>query len=161
MVTAIVNNPGMAKGQPVNTEGAVFFRGNKAAGFAVAKGDFLVKDSTTTPDSYKIPTPGAGILGPFYIATEPALSGDLKVSLAKGGMWYAKGGDTIEPGDDVMLSTTVIGDVVKSTAVTTVALLQGTVGVSRGFADNWDTGAPTASVLNDLLVVDLSAGYKG
>lgn len=161
MVTAIVNNPGMAKGQCVNTEGAVFFRGNKAAGFAVARGDFLVKDTTTTPDSYKIPTPGAAIAGPFYIATQPALSADLKVSLASGGMWYANSGNTIEPGDDVMLSTTVIGDLVLSTAVTTVALLQAKVGVSRGFADNWDTGAPTASVLNDLFVVNLNAGYRG
>ena len=76
-------------------------------------------------------------------------------------MWYVTGGDTIEPGDDVMLSTTVNGQVVKSTAVTTVALLQAKVGVSMGFADSFGTGAPVASVVGDLLVLDLNAGYRG
>ena len=161
MVTTIVNNPGQAAGQPVNTEGATFFRGNKAAGFAVARGDILVKDTGTAPDSYKIATAGAAIPGPFYIATQAALSADLKVSLAVGGMWYVTGGDTIEPGDDVMLSTTVNGQTVKSTAVTTVALLQAKVGVSMGFADSFATGTPVASVVGDLYVLDLNAGYRG
>jgi len=137
------------------------FRGNKAATFAVARGDILVKDTGTAPDSYKIATAGAAIPGPFYIATQAAASTDVTVSLAVGGMWYVTGGDTIEPGDDVMLSTTVNGQVVKSTAVTTVALLQGKVGVSMGFADSFGTGAPVASVVGDLLVLDLNAGYRG
>lgn len=161
MVTAIVNNPGMAVGQCADTTGAVFFRGNKAAGFAVARGDILVKDASTSPDSYKIATAGAAIAGPFYIATESAASADTKVSLATGGLWYVTGGDTIEPGDDVMLSTTVNGQTVKSTAVTTVALLQGKVGVSMGFADNFRTGTPVASVVGDIYVLDLNAGYRG
>ena len=73
------------------------------------RGDILVKDTSTTPDSYKINAAGAAIAGPFYIATQAAATADLKVSLARGGLWYVTGGDTIEPGDDVMLSTTVNG----------------------------------------------------
>ena len=161
MVTALVRNPGAAAGQCASTEGARFFSGNKAATFAVARGDILVKDTGTAPDSYKINAAGAAIVGPFYIATEAAASTDVQVSLAVGGMWYVTGGDTIEPGDDVMLSTTVNGQVVKSTAVTTVALLQAKVGVSMGFADSFGTGAPVASVVGDLLVLDLNAGYRG
>ena len=161
MVTALVRNPGAAAGQCASTEGARFFRGNKAATFAVARGDILVKDAGTTPDSYKVNAAGAAIAGPFYIATEAATSTSTMVSLAVGGMWYVTGGDTIEPGDDVMLSTTVNGQVVKSTAVTTVALQQAKVGVSMGFADSFGTGAPVASVVGDLLVLDLNAGYRG
>jgi hypothetical protein len=161
MVTALVRNPGAAVGQCASTEGCRFFSGNKAATFAVARGDILVKDTGTAPDSYKINAAGAAIPGPFYIATEAAASTDTQVSLAVGGMWYVTGGDTIEPGDDVMLSTTVNGQVVKSTAVTTVALLQAKVGVSMGFADSFGTGAPVASVVGDLLVLDLNAGYRG
>lgn len=161
MVTALVRNPGAAAGQCASTEGCRFFSGNKAATFAVARGDILVKDTGTAPDSYKINAAGAAIPGPFYIATEAAASTDTQVSLAVGGMWYVTGGDTIEPGDDVMLSTTVNGQVVKSTAVTTVALLQAKVGVSMGFADSFGTGAPVASVVGDLLVLDLNAGYRG
>ena len=160
MVTAVVNNPGALAGQYV-TGDATFFRGNKAATFAVAKGDIMVKDTGTTPDSYKIATAGAGLPGPFYIATQAAASADTVVSLAVGGMWYLTGDDTIEPGDDVMLSTSTNGHVMKSTAVTTVALLQGKVGVSMGFADSYGRGVPVASVAGDLLVVDLSAGYRG
>lgn len=161
MVTTIVRNPGAAVGQCASTEGCRMFRGNKAATFAVARGDILVKDTGTAPDSYKINAAGAAIPGPFYIATQAAASTDVFVSLAVGGMWYVTGGDTIEPGDDVMLSTTVAGQVVKSTAVTTVALQQAKVGVSMGFADSFGTGAPVASVVGDLLVLDLNAGYRG
>lgn len=161
MVTAVVNDPGAVAGQCYDPMGATFFRGNKAATFAVARGQILVKDTGTAPDSYKINAAGAAIVGPFYIATQAALSADTKVSLAVGGMWLVTGGDTIEPGDDVMLSTTVDGQVVKSTAVTTVALLQAKVGVSMGFADSVGTGLPVASVVGDLLVLDLNAGYRG
>lgn len=163
MVTAVVNNPGAVAGQAVYmpNPGATFLRMNKAGTFAVAKGDIMVKDTGTAPDSLKIAAAGAGILGPFYIATEAAASAALKVSVAVGGLWYVKGGDTIEPGDDVMLSTTVAGQTVKSTAVTTVALLQGKVGVSLGFADSFGTGLPVASVVDDLYVIDLNAGYRG
>jgi len=125
------------------------------------RGDILVKDTSTTPDSYKINAAGAAIAGPFYIATQAAATADLKVSLARGGLWYVTGGDTIEPGDDVMLSTTVNGQTVKSTAVTTVPLWQGKVGVSMGFADSYGFGTPLASVVGDLYVLDLNAGYKG
>lgn len=161
MVTALVRNPGAAAGQCASTEGARFFSGNKAATFAVARGDILVKDTGTAPDSYKIAAAGAAIAGPFYIATEAAASTDVQVSLAKGGQWYVTGGDTIEPGDAVMLSTTVAGQVVKSTAVTTVALQQAVVGISMGFADSFGTGAPVASVVGDLLVLDLGHGLAG
>lgn len=162
MVTAVVNNPGAVAGQEVyQGTGAVFMRMNKAATFAVAKGDIMVKDTGTAPDSLKLATPGANLPGPFYICTQAALSADTKVSVAVGGMWYVTGGDTIEPGDDVMLSTTVAGQLVKSTAVTTVALLQQKVGVSLGFADSFGTGLPVASVVGDLFVVDLNAGYRG
>src|SRR4249919_690433 len=138
MVTAILNNPGAVAGQEVYANsGAIYFRGNKAATFAVAKGDILVKDTGTAPDSYKLATAGAAIAGPFYIATEAALSAATKVSLADGGKWLVTGGDTIEPGDAVMLSTTVNGQTVKSTAVTTVALQQVVVGTSHGFADSF------------------------
>jgi hypothetical protein len=161
MVTTIIRNPGAVAGQCASTEGCRFFSGSKAATFAAARGDILVKDTATTPDSYKIAAAGAAIAGPFYICTEAAASTDTQISLAVGGMWYVTGGDTIEPGDDVMLSTTVNGQVVKSTAVTTVALLQGKVGVSMGFADSFGTSAPVASVVGDLLVLDLNAGYRG
>lgn len=60
-----------------------------------------------------------------------------------------------------MISTTVAGQTVKSTAVTTVAHLQGKVGVSLGFADSFGTGLPVASVVGDLYVIDLNAGYRG
>ena len=161
MVTAIVNNPGQAWGQCLDNAGAVFFRGNKAAGFAVKRGQLLVKDTSTAPDSYKIPTPGAAILGPFYIATEPAASADTGVSLAIGGIWALKGEGAIEPGDDLMLSTTSAEHIVKSTAVTTVALIQGKVGVSLGFVDNFRSQFVTATVQDDLVAVDLGAGYRG
>ena len=161
MPTAITENPGQAWGQCADAEGARFFRGNKAAGFAVKRGQILVKDTSTSPDSYKIPTPGAGIPGPFYIATEPAASADTKVSLAAGGVWYLKGEGAIEVEADLMLSTTSNEHVVLSTAITTVALLQGKVGVSKGFADKWRTGAPVASAQDDLVAVDLNQGYTG
>jgi|SRR6185503_9229478 len=161
MPTAVVNNPGATYGQCLDSAGAVFFRGNKAAGFAVLRGQILVKDTTTAPDSYKIPTPGAAIPGPFYIATEPAASADLGVSLAIGGIWTQKSEGAIEPGDDLMLSTTSAQHLVKSTAVTTVALLQGKVGVSLGFVDNWRSQNVTATVQDDLMAVDLGAGYRG
>lgn len=161
MVLATPNNPGAAAGQCVSTEGAVFFRGNKAGTFAVNRGDILTKDTSTAPDSYKINTAGAAIPGPFYIATAPAATTDLKVSLAAGGLWYVTGTNTIEPGDDVMLSTTVNGQHEKSTAVTTVALLQAKTGVSMGFADSYGTGLPVASTAGDLFVIDLNAGYRG
>ena len=161
MPTAVINNPGAAVGQCLDPMGATFFRGNKAGTFAVNRGDILVKDPTTTPDSYKVPAAGAGIAGPFYIATQASTTAELGVSLAVGGLWYCIGDDTIEPGDDVMLSTSTAGHVMKSTAVTTVALMQGKVGVSMGFADNYGRGAPTASVAGDLLVVDFNAGYRG
>lgn len=159
MVTALVNNPGATWGQALDLEGAYFFRGNKAAGFAVLRGQILVKDPSTAPDSYKIPTPGAAIPGPFYIATEPAASGDLKVSLAKGGIWTLKSEGVIEVDSDVMLSTTSAQHVVLSTAVTTVALLQARVGVCKSFIDTWRSGTPTASVQDDLIAVDLNQGY--
>lgn len=162
MVTAVVNNPGAVAGQEVyQGTGAVYMRMNKAATFAVAKGDMMVKDTGTAPDSLKVATAGAAIAGPFYICTQAALAADTKVSVAVGGIWYVTGGDTIEPGDDVMLSTTVNGQTVKSTAVTTVALLQGKVGVSLGFADSFGTGLPVASVVGDLYVIDMNAGYRG
>ena len=161
MPTAIVNDPGQAAGQCIDPMGATFFRGSKAATFAVARGDILVKDTGTAPDSYKINAAGAAIVGPFYIATEAATSASTKVSLAVGGLWLVTGGDTIEPGDACMLSTTVGGQVVKSTAVTTTALQQAVVGVSHGFADTYGTGVPTASVVGDLLVIDLNAGNRG
>ena len=157
----MVNDPGAAAGQLISDAGAHFFRGNKAAGFAVARGDILVKDTATTPDSYKIATAGAAIPGPFYIATQAATSAETGVSLAVGGIWNVTGGDTIEPGDDVMLSTTVNGQTVKSTAVTTVALVQGKVGVSLGNADTFGSSATTASTVGQLYVVDLNAGYRG
>jgi hypothetical protein len=157
----MVNDPGAAAGQPINTEGAHFFRGNKASGFTVARGDILVKDPATTPDSYKIATAGAAIPGPFYIATQAAASTETGVSLAVGGTWLVTGGDTIEPGDDTMLSTTVNGQTVKSTAVTTVALLQGKVGVSLGNADTFGSSSTTASTVGQLYVLDLNAGYRG
>ena len=162
MVTAILNNPGAVAGQEVyQGSGAVFFRGNKATGFAVAKGDILVKDTGTAPDSYKLATAGAAIAGPFYICTQAAVSADTKISLAKGGLWYVTGGDTIEPGDVVMLSTTVAGQTVKSTAVTTVAIQQAVVGTSYGFADSFGTGLPVASVVGDLYVLELGHQTAG
>jgi len=161
LVTAVVNSPGDAVGQCVDPMGATFFRGNKAATFAVARGDILVKDTGTAPDSYKIATAGAAIAGPFYIATEAAASAATKVSLADGGKWLVTGGDTIEPGDVVMLSTTVNGQTVKSTAVTTVAIQQAVVGVSYGFADSYGTGLPVASVVGDLYVLGLGHSVAG
>lgn len=161
MVTAIVRNPGAVAGQNASTEGCRMFRANKAATFAVARGDIMVKDTGTAPDSLKIATAGAAIPGPFYIATQAAASTDTVVSVATGGMWYVTGGDTIEFGDDVMLSTTVNGQTVKSTAITTVALGLAKVGVSEGFADSFGTGVPVASVVGDLYVLNLNAGNKG
>jgi hypothetical protein len=162
MVTAILNNPGAVAGQEVyQGSGAVFFRANKAATFAVAKGDILVKDTGTAPDSLKLATAGAAIPGPFYICTQAAASADTKVSVATGGMWYVTGGDTIEFGDDVMLSTTVAGQTVKSTAITTIALQLAKVGVSEGFADAFGTGLQVASVVGDLYVLNLNAGNRG
>jgi len=161
MVLATPNNPGAAAGQCVNSEGATFFRGNKAGTFAVARGDILVKDVATSPDSYKIATAGAAIPGPFYIATAPAATTDLKVSLATGGLWYVVGGNTIEPGDVTMLSTTVNGQTVLSTAVTTVAIQQAVVGTSYGFADSYGTGTPVASTVGDLYVLGLGHSVAG
>ena len=161
MVTTAIINPGQAVGQCVDPQRAKFFRGNKAGTFAVNRGDILVKDTGTAPDSYKVNAAGAAIPGPFYIATQPAALTDLKVSLAQGGLWYVTGGDTIEPGDDVMLSTTVNGQTVKSTVISTVPLYQAKVGVSMGFADSYGSGLPVASVIGDLYVLDLNAGYDG
>ena len=160
MVTPVLNNLNAVAGQCVSNKGATFFRGNKAGTFAVNRGDILVKDTSTAPDSYKIATAGAAIPGPFYIATQAAATADLKVSLASGGLWYVTGGDTIEPGDLTMLSTTVNGQTVKSTAVTTVALQQAVVGTSFGFADSYGTGTPVASVVGDLYVLGLGHGYN-
>lgn len=162
MVTTVLNNPGAAVGQEVyQGSGAIFFRANKAATFAVGKGDIMVKDTGTAPDSYKLATAGAAIAGPFYICTQAAASADTKVSIATKGLWYVTGGDTIEPGDVVMLSTTVNGQTVKSTAVTTVALQQAVVGTSHGFADSFGTGLPVASVVGDLYVLELGHSTAG
>jgi hypothetical protein len=161
MPTAIINDPGQAAGQPVDISQAYTFRGAKAAGITITRGDICVKDTATTPDSYKVNAAGAAISGPFYICTQNAASAETKVSLAVGGMWLVLGDDTIEPGDQVMLSTSTAGHVMKSTAVTTVPIGEGVVGVSLGFADTAGTGAATASVAGDLLVVDLDAGNRG
>ena len=161
MPTAIINDPSQAAGQPIDISGAVTFRGAKAAGITANRGDIAVKDTGTTPDSYKVNAPGAAIPGPFYIVTQAALSAETRISLAAGGLWLVIGDDAIEPGDQVMLSTTTAGHVMKSTAVTTVALGEAVVGVSMGFADTYGTGAATASVAGDLLVVDLDAGNRG
>ena len=161
MPTAIVNDPGQAAGQPIDISGAITFRGAKAAGITAARGDIAVKDTGTTPDSYKVNAAGAAIAGPFYIVTQAAASAETKVSLGAGGMWLVTGDDTIEPGDAVMLSTTTAGHVMKSTAVTTVAISEAVVGVSMGFADTYGTGAATASVAGDLLVIDLDGGNRG
>lgn len=160
MVQALVNNPGALPGQCSNAEGAIFFRGNKAGTFAVVKGDILVKDPSTTPDSYKIPAAGAGIVGPFYIATQPSATTDLKVSLAKGGVWYLITDDACEPGDAVMLSTSTASHVMKSTAVSTVVLAQGKVGVCYGFVDTAFSGAPTATTAGDLGIIDMNEQMK-
>jgi hypothetical protein len=157
----MVNDPGATAGQPIAIEGARCFRGNKAAGVVVNRGDILVKDVATTPDSYKVNTAGAAIPGPFYIATQPALSAETGVSLAAGGLWLVTGGDAIEPGDAVMLSTTVNGQTVKSTAVTTTALEQAVVGVSLGNADTFGSSSTTASTVGQLYVIDLDAGNRG
>lgn len=161
MVTTVVNNPGAAAGQCADTVGARFFRANKAGTFAVARGDILVKDASTTPDSYKVPAAGASIAGPFYIATQASATTDLKVSLAAGGWWYLVADNTIEVGDDVMLSTSTASHVMLSTAVTTVALLQGKVGVCQGVVDNFGGGTPTAATAGDLCIVNMNAGYSG
>ena len=161
MPTAIINDPSQAAGQPIDISGAVTFRGAKAAGITANRGDIAVKDTGTTPDSYKVNAPGAAIPGPFYIVTQAALSAETRISLAAGGLWLVIGDDAIEPGDQVMLSTTTAGHVMKSTAVTTVPIGEGVVGVSMGFADTYGTGAATASVAGDLLVVDLDGGNRG
>jgi hypothetical protein len=162
MVTAVVNNPGAVAGQPIDQANmGTRFRMNKATGIIFVKGDILIRDAGTGPDSLKLATAGAATLGPFYIATEAAATGDTKCSVAVGGKYYVTGGDTIEPTDDIMVSTTVAGQTVKSTTITTVAHLQGKVGVSLGFADSYGTGLPVASVVGDLYVLDLDAGYKG
>jgi hypothetical protein len=161
MVTTIVNDPSQTAGQAVDASGAVCFRGSKAAGITIARGDIVVKDTGTAPDSYKTNAAGAAIPGPFYIATQAAASADTKVSLAVGGLWMVTGDDTIEPGDAVMLSTTTAGRVMKSTAVTTVPIGEAVVGVSMGMVESYGTGAPLASTVGDLLVIDLDGGNRG
>jgi hypothetical protein len=158
MPTAIVNDPGQTAGQCIDPMGATFFKGSKAAGITITRGDIVVKDTGTAPDSYKTNAAGAAIPGPFYICTQTAASAETKVSLAVGGLWLVIGDDTIEPGDDCMLSTSTAGHVMKSTAITTVPLGLAKVGVSMGFADTYGTGAATASIAADLLVLNMNKG---
>lgn len=162
MVQQQINNPGAVAGQPVgNTAAYHMFRGQKATTFAVNKGDILVKDAATAPDTYKINAAGAGILGPFYIATQRAEIGDDKVSLADNGLWYVVAGDAIEVGDPVALSATVAGQCVKGAPITTSAIQQATVGTCYGFQDNYGTGKHLATTAGDLMVLNLGHSVSG
>lgn len=172
MVTAIVNNPGMVAGQVIDWTGARSGTYNKAGTFAVNRGDILVKDTSTAPDSWKIATAGASIVGPFVMALEAAASAALVFRGVEGGYWCVKADGTIEIGDEVQMST--------ATNAITVTFVQSTVsgsptqtevqnvrddrkrvvGKCLGFADNWNTGLPTAPVVNDLYVLDANAGFR-
>ena len=55
MVTAIVNDPSLVAGQVLDWTGCITFTGKKTTG-AVARGDLMVPDTSTTPDSCNLPS---------------------------------------------------------------------------------------------------------
>src|SRR5262245_7148703 len=76
----------------------------KASGISIARGDVLMVDTATTPDSLKTATSGA--VGPFYYAEQEALTGTTGVSVGYDGEVALKGNEAIEVNDFVVVGTT-------------------------------------------------------
>lgn len=166
MVTAIVNNPGIAAGQVLDWTGCRTFRTTKTTGI-LTRGDLLVPDTGTSPDSVKISPASATVAGPFSVCMETTTSAATVVSIATGGVQCLTADGTIEIGKWVQPASATAGQVIAfaATDVTATPVEAGiesaaadwsrVVGKCLGFADNYNTSAPTAPVDGDLVAVEM------
>ena len=79
----------------------------------ISLGALCVRDTATTPDSYKIAPAAAGALGPFVVCVNKAAAAtDTAFSAAFPGSFVTvKGQGAIEVGSEVFASATVAGSV--------------------------------------------------
>jgi len=166
MVTAIVNDPGIAAGQVLSWVGCEVTRQGKGTGI-LTRGDLLVPDTSTAPDSWKISPASAAVLGPFAVCHATTTSAATLVSVAKGGTQCLTADGTIEIGKYVQAASATAGQVIAfaATDVTATPVEAGIesaagdalriVGTCEGFADNYNTGTPTAPVDGDLVAVKM------
>ena len=166
MVTAIVNNPGLVAGMVLDWTGAITYRGKKTTG-VITRGNLLVPDTGTSPDSWK-QSPAQGVnYGPFAMCMQTTLSADTEVSVVQGGIVAMVADGTIEIGKQCMAATATAGQVIAWTATSVTTTPTGAevtsasydnqkvVGICLGFADNYNTTTPTAPVDGDLVAVML------
>jgi hypothetical protein len=164
MVTAVVNNPGLVAGMVLDWTGAITYRGKKTTG-VLTRGNLLVPDTSTAPDSWKISPAAAQVTGPFAMCMTTTLSADTEVSVIQGGIVALVADGTIEIGKECMPATATAGQVIVMAATTVTTTPTGAevssagkdysrvVGICLGFADNYNTSAPTAPVDGDLVAV--------
>jgi len=160
MVTAIVNDPSLVAGQILDATGLSTFVGKKTTG-AVARGDLMVPDTSTAPDSWKVAPASASQTGPFAVAMQDAASADTEVHLAQGGVIALTADGTIEINKLVQNATSTAGQVIQFVSYTGTTGSEAAidfnhvVGECLGFADNWATTAPTAPVDGDLAAIKM------
>jgi len=160
MVTAIVNDPSLVAGQVLDWTGCITFVGKKTTG-AVARGDLMVPDTSTAPDSWKVAPASASQTGPFAVAMQDAASADTEVHLAQGGVIALTADGTIEINKLVQNATSTAGQVIQFVSYTGTTGSEAAidfnhvVGECLGFADNFWTTAPTAPVDGDLAAIKL------
>ena len=166
MVTAIVNNPGLVVGMVLDWTNAKTYRVKKGSGI-ITRGDLLVPDTGTSPDSWKI-SPASRNAGPFAMCLQTVASAATEMSIVRGGIWAVMADGTIEINKLVQSATGTAGQVIQYAAPTGFAGATPTaaevaaagseftfaVGVCLGFADNYNTTSPTAPVDGDLVAVD-------
>lgn len=173
MVTAVVKNPGLTAGDVLDGTGAEYFKATVASA-VYSKGQVLVRDTSLTPDGFKLATAAANLQGPFVMVyLDPGTSAVTQVSVVKGGTWAVTCDGVIEPEQDCIMSSSTDGQVVGAAAIDTTPTLTETtvelainyyktvVGRSAGFADNYKSGTPAVTADGDLVAVDANAGYRG
>jgi hypothetical protein len=173
MVQAMVNSPGRKAGM-ISDMGppAVEHRGNKATNILVTVGDLAHINRATTPDSWRTTPASAGSQGPFGLVTEtvPVADGSAVFSVKQECFAYVICDGVVPVNSLVQASDTTAGhvkafaptDVGASPTQTTINTARDDhyriVGLCKGFADNWDTGAPTDGSDGDIVCVWIPEG---
>lgn len=145
--------------------GCITYTGKKGSG-VITRGNLLVPDTGTSPDSWKLsPAVATPAYAPFAVCMKTTTSAATEVSVAQGGIIALVADGTIEIGKKVMAATATAGQVIAATLTTVTTTPTGAevtsasqdearvVGVCLGFADNYNTTAPTAPVDGDLVAV--------
>src|SRR5215217_5058164 len=90
--------------------GALVYELKKGAA-AIAMGDVLQEDTST--NTYRTAPAAAGVVGPFGVATKPALAADTITAIGLRGVYYLTADGTIQPGRYVQPSATTAGRVIQ------------------------------------------------